>query len=345
MKHGKGRNNVTVIDEQTGEITALGYDTTQLQDFGDFVSAGLEELQKRDRSTWALGDIAAALEIREGRPSDRDETIPTVADLAREWGETRSRVSRWRSNALFWPTDYRAHVHGSERDKNNIREYLEWEQHGQDYETKFERALEILEEVKALTLRGASLEMWLKDKRRDIQNSYPLPPGKYQVIYADPPWEYGNTMPEEFGEQKDHYQTMTVSEIAAMPIAGLAHDNAVLFLWVTSPILEEAFEVVKAWGFEYKSSFVWNKDAHVMGHYNSVRHEFLFVCVRGSYMPVEPNQFGSVVTIKRTKEHSEKPAQFRKMIERMYPESARVELFARERVDGWVVYGNELEPA
>lgn len=334
------------VNTETGELTRLSYDTSRLADFGDFVSAGIEELQKRDRSTWALGDIAAALEIREGRPSGRDETIPTLSDLAREWGVTHGRVSLWRSNALFWNCSYR-NSSTSWTDANVLRLYVEWEQKGQDYEVKFERALEILDEATGLALRGAALEMWLKDKRHAVQNSFPLPPGKYQVIYADPPWEYGNTMPEEkrMG-QEFHYQTMTVAEITAMPIATLAHDNAVLFLWVTSPILEEAFEVVRSWGFEYKSSYVWHKEgASVLAHYNDMRHELLLVCVRGSFMPVEPMRFKSVVSIPKSKRHSEKPHYFRQMIEQLYPDAVRVELFARETFEGWAAYGNELQEA
>jgi hypothetical protein len=109
--------------------------------------------------------------------------------------------------------------------------------------------------------------------------------GKYRVFYADPPWEYANSQPDYFGEQRDHYPTMPLEEICSEPIAEHAEDNAVLFLWATSPGLEDAFAVIKAWGFKYKASFVWDKVKHVMGHYNSVRHEFLLIAVRGSCQP------------------------------------------------------------
>jgi len=169
----------------------------------------------------------------------------------------------------------------------------------------------------------------------------PLPTGKYRIIYADPPWRYGNMMPEYAPEQADHYPTMTVSEICALPIADLAEDNAVLFLWVTSPILEESFQVIRAWGFQYKSSFVWDKIKHNMGHYNSVRHEFLLVCVRGSCQPDVPKLFDSVLSEERTK-HSRKPETFRTIIDTIYPHGRRVELFAREQHEGWDGYGNQL---
>lgn len=345
---------ITRTDEATGEIAVLSYDTTQLQDFGDFVSAGLEELSKRDTSTWALGDIAAAFEIRLGRPEkkrgktdEEQDPTPTLTNLATQWGVSKMTVSDWRSNSIFYEVNVR-HVLHSWRDGNVIRKYVEWELAGEDdIEAKIERGMEIVEEAEALARYGTALEMWLKEKRRAVQNSYPIPPGQYQVIYADPPWEYGNTMPEEkrMG-QEFHYQTMTVPEIAAMPMKGIAADNAVLFLWVTSPILEESFEVVKAWGFEYKSSFVWHKEgASALAHYNDMIHEILLVCVRGSFMPVEPMRFKSVVSIPRTRKHSEKPAYFRELIEQLYPDTARVELFSRQAVEGWTAYGNQVAEA
>src|SRR3990167_584411 len=192
------------------------------------------------------------------------------------------------------------------------------------------------EKVTQPTVSGLE-RWWIK-----LQGSDDLPPleGHYRVIYADPPWEYGNTMPDYFHEQRDHYKLLTEKEIAAMPVKDIAEDNAVLFLWVTSPILEEAFEVIKAWGFEYKASFVWDKVKHNMGHYNSVRHEFLLVCTRGSCTPETLKLYDSVVSIERT-EHSVKPAEFRQMIDSLYPSGNRIELFARESVDGWDIYGNE----
>lgn len=169
----------------------------------------------------------------------------------------------------------------------------------------------------------------------------PLPTGKYRVIYADPPWQYGNTQPDYHAVQDDHYALMTIDELCAMPVKDMAEDNAVLFMWVTSPILPESLAVISSWGFKYKASFVWDKVKHNMGHYNSVRHEFLFVCVRGSCQPDVQKLFDSVVSIERT-EHSVKPEFFREIIDTIYPNGKRIELFARRPADGWECYGNEL---
>jgi N6-adenosine-specific RNA methylase IME4/ParB-like chromosome segregation protein Spo0J len=175
-----------------------------------------------------------------------------------------------------------------------------------------------------------------QNKPQDV----PLPTDKYRVIYADPPWKYGNTMPEYFYEQADHYPLMTVEELCAMPVKEIAEDNAVLFMWVTSPILEESFQVINAWGFKYKASFVWDKIKHNMGHYNSVRHEFLLVCVRGSCQPDVKKLFDSVVSEERT-EHSKKPETFRNIIDTIYTHGKKLELFARTTAEGWEVFGNE----
>ena len=140
---------------------------------------------------------------------------------------------------------------------------------------------------------------------------------------------------------RDYYPVLTLKEICDYGVEDLAAENSVMFLWVPSPILEQAFEVIKAWGFKYKTSFVWDKMKHNMGHYNSVRHEFLLVCVRGSCPPDVPKLFDSVYSEERT-EHSRKPEHFREIIDTIYPRGKRIELFARERHKGWETHGNEL---
>ena len=170
----------------------------------------------------------------------------------------------------------------------------------------------------------------------------PFPDKKYQVIYADPPWKYGDQFLIDGYKisAEQHYPTMSIDELCVLPVKELAEDNAVLFLWVTSPLLEDSFRIIHAWGFEYKTSFVWDKVKHNMGHYNSVRHEFLLVCVRGSCTPDNPHLFDSVQTIERT-EHSVKPDGFRNIIDTLYTTGNRIELFARNSSDGWKVWGNE----
>lgn len=169
-----------------------------------------------------------------------------------------------------------------------------------------------------------------------------LPSGKYRVFYADPPWQYGNSGLDEYGHAERHYPTMSIPEICNIPVNEMADDNAVLFLWVTSPFLEDAFKIIKAWGFEYKTSFVWDKVKHNFGYYNSVRHEFLLVCTKGSCLPDIKEKFDSVISIERSEKHSEKPEHFRKLINTLYPHGKRIELFSRTKCDGWDVWGNAI---
>jgi N6-adenosine-specific RNA methylase IME4 len=174
-----------------------------------------------------------------------------------------------------------------------------------------------------------------------------LPKDVYRIVYADPPWKYGDTMAatldQSYGGAEKHYPTMSIDRLCWMPVSSMVADNAVLFLWTTSPLLEDSFRVVNAWGFKYKTSFVWDKVRHNMGHYNSVRHEFLLVCTRGSCTPDVNKLFDSVQSIERTGKHSEKPEEFRKIIDTLYPNGPRVELFRRGAApEGWQVWGNEV---
>lgn len=180
-----------------------------------------------------------------------------------------------------------------------------------------------------------------KDSIEFVEN-VELPNDKFDLVYADPPWMYGNSMPEYFTEQANHYPLMSLEEICKMPIKDITSQNAVLFLWVTSPILEESFEVIKSWGFKYKTSFIWDKIKHNMGHYSSVRHEILLLCIKGSYPLHNVKLYDSVQSIERTK-HSKKPEFYYEMIEDIYCNAKKIELFSRKTREGWYAYGNQIQ--
>lgn len=171
-----------------------------------------------------------------------------------------------------------------------------------------------------------------------------LPKGKYQVIYADPPWQYGQ---EQHGKEEQetvlesHYPTMPTEDICKLPVTDLVADNAVLFLWTTSPKLFEAKQVIDAWGFDYKSSMIWDKVKHNVGYYVSVRHEFLLICTKGSCLPDSNKLIDSVQTIERSNRHSEKPERFYEIIEEMY-KGKKIELFSRNKRKNWEVWGNQI---
>ena len=188
-------------------------------------------------------------------------------------------------------------------------------------------------------------EAFRQVKREKLnKNIRELPKDKFTVIYADPPWAYndkqGGSISEKYGSAEKHYPSMTLSELEALQISEIAADNCVLWLWATSPLLEDALQLSKAWGFKYKAQFIWDKIKHNMGHYNSVRHELLLICTRGSCVPQISKLFDSVQSIERA-EHSRKPDEFRHIIDTIYPEGNRVELFARRQAKGWQTWGNE----
>lgn len=169
-------------------------------------------------------------------------------------------------------------------------------------------------------------------------------PEKYAVIYADPPWQYNSGDQHSTEEQEttlgDHYPSMSLADLCKLPQAKLAATDCVLFLWCTSPTLEEALQLVNAWGFKYKASMIWDKVAHNVGHYVSVRHELLLICTKGQ-TPKVPKLVDSVYVEERT-QHSRKPAYFRQLIDELYPVGKRIEFFARETVENWTAWGNEV---
>jgi N6-adenosine-specific RNA methylase IME4 len=163
---------------------------------------------------------------------------------------------------------------------------------------------------------------------------------KFATIYADPPWPYTNTAAR--GAAENHYRTMTIDAIRNEPIKELVADQAHLHLWTTNAFLREAFDVIRAWGFRYKSCLVWVKFQLGMGNYWRVSHEYLLLGVHGN-LPFREHACRSWLQAQRTV-HSRKPFAFRELIERVSP-SPYLELYGRaEQPDsGWTVYGNQVE--
>ena len=161
---------------------------------------------------------------------------------------------------------------------------------------------------------------------------------RYGTIYADPPWEYANRGTR--GAAQGHYQGMTLDALAALPVGQLAAPDAHLHLWITSPLLLDAARLFDAWGFEYVSSFVWDKDRMGMGNYWRINHEFLLLGVRGQARSFRVRNLPSVARLPR-REHSAKPEQIRAMIEQASP-GPYLELFGRRTAPGWTVYGDQV---
>ena len=165
---------------------------------------------------------------------------------------------------------------------------------------------------------------------------------RYPVIYADPPWRYENPpMGATSRSIENHYPTMTLAEICAMPVSDLATDDAMLYMWATAPKLVECLEVVKAWGFEYRTNMVWDKEKIGMGYHARNQHEILLICKRGEIPPPAAGKQPSSVHREARTEHSAKPEFYHEMIEGFYPQLPKIELFCRSARDGWSVWGNQ----
>ena len=175
---------------------------------------------------------------------------------------------------------------------------------------------------------------------------------RYSIIYADPPWAYlwgtgkdgGHFAPEK------HYPTMTTEEICALKVRELRAPNCVLALWTTSPCLPDAFEVLKAWGFKYKTVlFVWlklNPAAGTIvcgpGSYTRSACEYVLLGMRGHIKRVSKKPISQVLEAPRGM-HSAKPAMVRDLLVELFGDLPRVELFARQKVAGWDAFGNEVD--
>jgi N6-adenosine-specific RNA methylase IME4 len=196
----------------------------------------------------------------------------------------------------------------------------------------------------ALTIPKAKREIRRREKLRrvaEIASQTPAPItslGPFTVVYADPPWRFEHGDPTRAIE--NHYPTMDLDEIKALEVP--ACDDAVLFLWAPSPMLQKAFEVMNAWGFEYRTCMTWVKPSIGTGYWVRQRQEFLLIGRRGAmHTPDAEDRPDSVIEAPRTG-HSEKPPIFYEIIERMYPTCERVELFARAPRDNWARWGNQV---
>ena len=194
----------------------------------------------------------------------------------------------------------------------------------------------------ARNVHEAQRQLRQETRRRDVAA---LPDQIFNVVYADPPWAYNNTGVN--GAANHHYSTMSIDELRTLPARiGLRLDrNAVLFLWITNPILAEGFDLINAWGFQYKTNMVWVKTGmHRVGTGFYVRgaHELLLIATRGSMTPLNTKEPISSVVEAPVQEHSAKPDLFAELIEKLYPGCNYVELFARRPRPGWTMWGNEI---
>ena len=172
---------------------------------------------------------------------------------------------------------------------------------------------------------------------------------KYNIIYADPPWQVmaGSKQGRKGGDSEKSlplkYPTMTLDEIKSLPVRDMADKNCVLFLWTINKYLEQSYDVARAWGFKPSTMLVWDKTPKGIGLGGTftLANEYLLFCRKGT-VKAEKRVKGNHWHHKR-EEHSRKPAFFRDMIVDTFGDIPRVELFARQQHEGWDVWGNEVE--
>lgn len=187
-------------------------------------------------------------------------------------------------------------------------------------------------------------------KRARVQTApgISLPAGKYAVILADPPWQYDFIATDANRAVENHYPTLTADEIACFedadgrPVSDLAAKDAVLYLWATNPKVAEAMRVIEGWGFTYVTNMAWVKDRVGMGYWARQRHELVLIATRGDFSPPpEHLRPDSVIEAPRGA-HSAKPAALHELLDAIWPDSPKVEVFAREARPGWAGFGNQL---
>lgn len=205
-----------------------------------------------------------------------------------------------------------------------------------------------------------------EQKRRTKINNLPeiypdLPDGKYQIVYADPPWDYGGKMQFDKSStikgNKDwareifisaanfKYPTVKTKDLMKFPISQICDDNCLLFMWSTSPHLAQAIQLGEAWGFEYKTiGFVWDKMNHNPGQYTLSNCEVCLIFKKGKIpTPRGARNIQQLVRVPRG-EHSVKPNEVRDNIMKMFPTQRKIELFARQKPEGWDVWGLDVRP-
>ena len=163
-----------------------------------------------------------------------------------------------------------------------------------------------------------------------------LPKGIFTTVVADPPWQYENEATR--GSASSHYQTMSMDELCALKIP--AADDSHLWLWVTNPFLQHGFELLDAWGFEYKTTLTWVKNQIGLGNYLRSATEHVLFATRGS-LPIERRDVPTYFVADRQK-HSEKPDEFYEIARTCSP-GPRLEMFARRKRTGFKAWGLEAE--
>ena len=173
---------------------------------------------------------------------------------------------------------------------------------------------------------------------------------KYQIIYADPPWNGTPQLTRDRHLGKKHYSLMKPGEVARLPVKDIADDNCILFMWTIDSQIPDALEIIKEWGFLYKTiAFTWVKETSTgkeylgLGRWTRKNPEICLLAVKGSMHSKIKSKSIRQLVVSQIGRHSEKPAEVRERIVALLGDLPRIELFARQKTEGWDTWGNEVE--
>lgn len=177
----------------------------------------------------------------------------------------------------------------------------------------------------------------------DNPNIIPFSDKKYQIIYADPPWEWQTYSDKGRKKTSDkHYPLMRIDDIKDLPVCEIADKDCILFMWVQDAHLENAIKIGNSWGFQYKTiAFVWDKQNFGMGYWTRKGAEICLLFKRG--YPRRKSGGVRQFISKRVKQHSKKPDEVRDRIVELMGDLPRIELFARQKVEGWDAIGYDID--
>lgn len=171
-----------------------------------------------------------------------------------------------------------------------------------------------------------------------------IPRNSFSVIAADPPWKFASNSKAKPGRNPlRHYDCMSDVELGMMPVDQIAKASSLLLCWTTAPMLERSLRVVRGWGFHYKSQLVWPKQRVGTGFWVRNRHEIVLLCTRGKFPCPKPAPFKDSILEGEQGRHSAKPETLQDQVDAIWPDEAKIELFARRTRPGWDVFGNEAD--
>lgn len=284
------------------------------------------------RAERRAGEMLAEMDLHGGgRPTETGNAVlPVSAPKLSDLGITKMQSTRWQQQAKVPEQEFESHV-------NEIRES------GRELTTKGVMKLAARQSSTVIDVASSAVTdgdvLRLDDAGRCVAGLDELSGDKFGCIYADPPWKYGNQGTR--ASTDNHYDTMTIDQLCEMPVSELAADDAHLHLWTTNAFLFDAQRVMDAWGFEYRSVFVWVKPQMGIGNYWRVSHEFMLLGIRGDAKRFNDRSLKSWAEFNRRR-HSAKPDEIRAMVERA-SSGPYLEMFGRRAVRGWTVFGNQID--